>query len=698
LEPRDKKHGITSATVPQEYPANSYAYSRLPENDSIRLLLLQPALSPTTEVHCSLIHTTLTECAYDIVDHYVALSYVWGSIAKPKTIWVDDLRVNVTANLYSALHDIRDKQRVIKLWIDALCINQEDEDEKSVQISIMPDIYRLARVTVIYLGPFDHGAEQLLSTLGPISASHQDQNSIRIATLLVSKEWFHRIWVFQEFVFSREPWIQYGNFRWTWDFIYGFLRSQKPYVLRELPLLSPSYEGENDSGVSALRPKTYVTGYRSISEMERARVMYRNGERNDALSIVSLLPARRGLGCTDPKDMLYAHLSFAAGEPHGSLVVDYSKSCAQIYEDFAYREMEYSSGVDILSHVGDQDYLGRPEGLASWAPDWSTPKLTRPLYIEGPVAEALLDYKENRLFEWHHIWVHEPLTLVLLGHVVDSVTRISVPLSGIGIPPHKHSEFSARHKNIRRDIDIRNEACEEARANLCGDIYEAWRELVKDDRIMPPWNHCQTEQIGRFFEYVVSPVNIDFFTRLWWHENYTESRQVIDYFIWYFSGSFDQLLVDGRVLARLASGRLALAPRSAREGDLVLRLPGAEYTPVSARYYGPSLLIRQAITDINESNSKLRAKIKSALATMDGYFKDRWEWYTRQRLRSQKKSGQWAVHTFGLDFEGEDDVFLSCMLVGECVMDAPWSFPQEDSSTVAHPVVDGEEIKVVAMI
>jgi len=250
---------VSAASVPANL-GHSYIYSTLSENDSIRLLLLQPALSSSTQIRCSLIHTTLSACAYDIVDHYIALSYAWGSTTKPNTIWIDDLSVNVTANLYSALQDIRDKERVIRLWIDAVCIDQENDDEKAVQISMMPDIYRLARVTVIYLGPFDDGAEEMLSA----PASGQNHNMVQIAMLFLGKEWFRRVWVFQELVFSREPWIQYGRFRWTWEYIYGFLQSQKPYILSDMLLLSHS---DDKPWNPAPDPEICATAYRSITEI-----------------------------------------------------------------------------------------------------------------------------------------------------------------------------------------------------------------------------------------------------------------------------------------------------------------------------------------------------------------------------------------------------------------------------------------------
>ena len=95
-----------------------------------------------------------------------------------------------------------------------------------------------------------------------------------------------------------------------------------------------------------------LVGYKCLSKMQRTRERYLNSGIDHGLSLVKLLPDRRGLGATDPRDMIYAHLSFTGDSYHGKLVADYTKSCAQVYEDFAYYEIETSFNCKILSHVG----------------------------------------------------------------------------------------------------------------------------------------------------------------------------------------------------------------------------------------------------------------------------------------------------------------------------------------------------------
>jgi hypothetical protein len=78
---------------------------------------------------------------------YVALSYVWGNPNKTREIFINEKSVQVTENLESALRILRDKLPMrlgVRLWADALCINQNDVKERSTQVQRMREIYQKA--------------------------------------------------------------------------------------------------------------------------------------------------------------------------------------------------------------------------------------------------------------------------------------------------------------------------------------------------------------------------------------------------------------------------------------------------------------------------------------------------------------------------------------------------------------------------
>ncbi|KAH8665163.1 heterokaryon incompatibility protein-domain-containing protein [Tricladium varicosporioides] len=84
---------------------------------------------------------------------FYALSYVWGDQTKCHEIWIDGKWLAITRNLYLALRSMQSGiTGKIYIWADAICMNQEDNSEKSAQIQLMRDIYHSASEVRIWLG------------------------------------------------------------------------------------------------------------------------------------------------------------------------------------------------------------------------------------------------------------------------------------------------------------------------------------------------------------------------------------------------------------------------------------------------------------------------------------------------------------------------------------------------------------------
>ncbi|KAK0732246.1 heterokaryon incompatibility protein-domain-containing protein, partial [Lasiosphaeris hirsuta] len=132
--------------------SESYTYTQRLQPRCIRLLKLAPGPA-SSPIECTVqIHSI------DNPPDFEALSYVWGSSADPVIIVCDSKRLTVTQNLHAALLQLRqfDTFRDGRLlWIDAICINQGDETEKTAQVRLMREIYSRAHNTTIWLGPND---------------------------------------------------------------------------------------------------------------------------------------------------------------------------------------------------------------------------------------------------------------------------------------------------------------------------------------------------------------------------------------------------------------------------------------------------------------------------------------------------------------------------------------------------------------
>lgn len=113
-----------------------YEYAALTGHDFIRILEVQPGAAGSL-LKCTLIHATLSACAKDIYDQYIALSYVWGDPHNTTVVSVHACQFAVTVNLAAALNALRHITKPLKIWADAICINQEDVVERNHQVSLM---------------------------------------------------------------------------------------------------------------------------------------------------------------------------------------------------------------------------------------------------------------------------------------------------------------------------------------------------------------------------------------------------------------------------------------------------------------------------------------------------------------------------------------------------------------------------------
>jgi len=152
-----------SATSPQYEPLSR-------DRRAIRLVEILPPTAEEQTVRCRHIVTSLED-----KPSYVALSYVWGDATDTTDIVLNDKITPVTKGSASALQHIwcsmypltsthssttghsENPSHILstfpsKLWIDAMCINQDDLAERSSQVELMGDIYSRANKVIVWLG------------------------------------------------------------------------------------------------------------------------------------------------------------------------------------------------------------------------------------------------------------------------------------------------------------------------------------------------------------------------------------------------------------------------------------------------------------------------------------------------------------------------------------------------------------------
>ncbi|KAK2043605.1 HET domain-containing protein [Colletotrichum somersetense] len=545
-----------------------YGYKPLLYPDAFRLLLLDPSTSRTAELRGSLLNTTLAACDYDLIDPYTALSYVWGAPEKPCRICLDGHDGNlfaITKSLDDALRDLRDATRVRRLWADALCIDQLNVAERNAQVSLMGHIYSTAHSTVIHLGDLTPDVSGVFAFSHDSTPAVFDGESGGIADEtkrgLLAKPWFRRVWVLQELVLSKDPWVQCGNKRIRWD---DFCRH---------------FLGTGQGNSRALQDDDAVL--RVLSDMNFSRA------HNARLPLHLAIQARRGLGATDPRDFVYASLGIISDLHivNRYFQVDYSMSLAEtfgkvaryMFDQLGVEKMMALTDVESthpLAFSGDHKQLGR-ERPPSWTPDWTRgASYTIPMYKDNHL-------NHMRLKGIHHAFTDGDLPLVLghIGYQLDTIESLQgMPLSG------RSSYLTAEYEQAK--IDLRS-LYQDTYAS--GDKFGSYRHVPLRGREAKHESLCNI--VGstwtRFFEDHVETAEHDGFVKAfaqWTSAQATKKREfvgsgtrgLLELLFKHFEVPKGRSALDGRCLVFTRGGNLGIAPWSAKPGDHVAYLAGSE--------------------------------------------------------------------------------------------------------------------------
>ena len=355
-----------------------YRYKRLNEAaKEIRLLTLL-AGKFSDHIHISIQTTQFQANGSSEDPKFEALSYTWGStddpvdinihngLAKPRTL-------AITRNLATALPYLRYEDRDRVLWVDAICVNQRDQDERSNQVQRMADIYSRAELVVAWLGSDYEDCGQALQLLGSLSSRIEvdwikstiepvteddrdwadDTKLLPYSTAeysamyrLFQRSWFERIWIRQEIQLAKAAVLACGSSVISWT---SFRKA-----------------------ILCLRNKGGWENIRGVAERVEFLVnltVYGNAYE----SLGSLIYSARHCKCDDPKDRVYGVLGLLHeyDKERWAFQPDYTKTICQTYEDVTFSYMKAYNSLRLLQHC---DFENRnPElALPSWVPDWGS--------------------------------------------------------------------------------------------------------------------------------------------------------------------------------------------------------------------------------------------------------------------------------------------------------------------------------------
>ncbi|KAH8780642.1 heterokaryon incompatibility protein-domain-containing protein [Hyaloscypha sp. PMI_1271] len=449
-------------------------YKPLPTASSIRLLHIQSGVGDGDVIRLSTRTVDL-----DDKPQYGALSYTWGrpiSVFQTKEerdnledqqlpVICDGRIVNIGQNLHDflsawqrmlqATSDGNDERTVTarkvgllpptELWIDAICIDQKDMDEKSIQVSMMGRIYSQTQKVIIWLGPEDNFTRPALQIIFKMQEIEQlqaracrsmtDEDGCKALGLppitssiwwsvfaFLHRSWFRRVWVMQELAFAPQIQMQCGLLTFPWAAL-----SKAAGVLYESRL--------GDSMDMWAWMELDGPKFNEPLFLEDLTPILTTEERLD--SDRNLFSTLKGRASSDPRDKIYAVLDIAKRDVHDTdlvspyrrpLVPNYHLDTAEVYVEAAWYILLSGNDLELLSRKNlcskNEESGLKPPSLPSWVPDWT-------LTLNETSMWALKPFKEGNWSASRHVfWVPPEKSsvyrqiLTVQGALVDVVAEV----------------------------------------------------------------------------------------------------------------------------------------------------------------------------------------------------------------------------------------------------------------------------------
>ncbi|KAI1201375.1 HET-domain-containing protein [Nemania serpens] len=420
----DWDHGKFPDSTPYSVESQSFATVRHGGDDDEREL--------NFPIHIDMDFDTGPKERMHPFQRYEALSYVWGDPSNPQHIFFDgDVPFPVTRNLYAALRSLRLPHGGRRLWIDALCIDQGNYEEKNVQLGLMKRVYQQAEKVIAYL-PLDAQDERNINELVPkifhagvmykkekderdesgpapdqysgpfnsissretvkVARSESEPLGVTLANASMDGKLYLEsfglppvdspLWDSWRRMFTspyfRRVWIaQEISLGHNFHFCFGDSEgAAEPLFIAHNFLdmhsaaMNMSYNAawcKSDEEETEATLRDRIVGSANALTMFRERILVQSGRPRRRL--IDTLATVNKFDATDPRDKIYALLGWTSDGASFTQYVNYApwNSIEQTSATFAKAFIERGEGVEVLLQAGSRDEEDR---WPSWVPHW----------------------------------------------------------------------------------------------------------------------------------------------------------------------------------------------------------------------------------------------------------------------------------------------------------------------------------------
>ena len=485
----------------------------------------------------------LIKSSLDATDvQYTALSYTWGDPTDPGLILLNNgYELPITQNLEAALRQFRLRTGPIQLWVDAICINQADKEEKNIQVAIMRSIYASARQTWVWLGSADTRSDGAMDTVQSFQTedpSHDDLGLIRQEVWdsigdLMRRSWWTRVWVIQEVLSAKRVQLSCGNKQIGIDCFVKLEEIRRNFAFRHIPT----------------QPFANI-----LSNWSLNRRIVSDGD----APLFDWMADTHKFDATLRRDRLYALLGLSSEESRDAIIPDYSDRTSDTLLSTQATAHFLTQQRRLLPLQSGFYKKADDLPLPSWVSDWSTSQAG---YVSlvfqsgyracGQYARATPEFLPNVK---HLSQLPQDALLVLKGVIEDEV-RIAMPMPEVPLYNGTDGAEDLRSRMLRREVT----------RSTCSD----WKDNVDLTSNDDPTAFWRTIIANRLFDWTgpPGPDHGKFFTD--WQAG-IESEGTTD---------FRNCAVSrcaGRSFIQTRDGRLGLAPKGTKMGDYVCLFLGGD--------------------------------------------------------------------------------------------------------------------------
>ncbi|EPE32089.1 hypothetical protein GLAREA_12171 [Glarea lozoyensis ATCC 20868] len=519
----------------------------------IRLLRLEQGEFPYLTVSYEVAHL-------DKNPDFIALSYCWGDPTPTFRILLAGSLFGVTESLHQFLRRaIELGYSNSRLWIDAICIDQNNIQERGHQVKLMKEVYSNAQLVVIWLGEEAENSDmafELIKAVQPLLATDRPPRSEAILQesqvtepgsmqwqalgKLFWRPWFSRLWIIQEVVLSRHAEMLAGSRSCQWDVATSFADGVNQHDLYRCIMSHEELAAIQTATRSYVGPGWQTLRTTSITRKDLAQGITRKA----GITLYNYGNQK----ATDPRDKIFGILGLVNADQRLTMEPNYSIHVEEVYTEAT---KEISSTENTLTLIMDLAGIGWYRALnqlPSWTPDFSVAPQQRPLQLDNN-RSASGSSKLQLLFGTDN-------TLQIKGLLIDAVSRIG--------PLYEDSTFPTLsfwhwYLQTTRDFWKRGENDESFWKALCG--FSPCSQEGKDtiDNFEGYWEQYCSATPG-------------------WNERTRTSRREIPGFNVDKAKSFTlRILTISRRMCLTSSGRLGFTPERSQCGDIIAIAFGERY-------------------------------------------------------------------------------------------------------------------------